>query len=115
MTFLDSDIIDVLEKVLPSRFGGGPTDFQLFETEREDGSPVLKLLVSPSIGHVDPDVVREVFLDSISKGSDATQLMGLFWRNARLLEVERRPPLATPLGKILHLHISRKDGRIKDR
>jgi hypothetical protein len=29
------------------------------------------------------------------------------WRDAGYLQVERRPPLATPSGKILHLHQSR--------
>ena len=37
MTFLDSDVIRVLEEVLPARFGGGPTDFQLVEQEDDDG------------------------------------------------------------------------------
>jgi hypothetical protein len=29
--------------------------------------------------------------------------MGLAWRQARLLRVERRPPVVTGAGKILHL------------
>lgn len=38
MTFLDSDVIRVLEEVLPGRFGGGPTHYQLVEEEdAEDG------------------------------------------------------------------------------
>src|SRR5262249_47784638 len=33
MTFLDVDVIRVLEEVLPARFGGGPADYQLVEEE----------------------------------------------------------------------------------
>jgi len=44
MTFLDTDVIRVLEEVLPARFGGAPTDYQLLEDEADDGSPRLRLL-----------------------------------------------------------------------
>ena len=30
--------------------------------------------------------------------------MSLVWRDAGLLRVERRPPVATETGKVLHLH-----------
>jgi hypothetical protein len=30
--------------------------------------------------------------------------MSLVWRDAGLLRVERRPPVATATGKVLHLH-----------
>jgi hypothetical protein len=50
MTFLDADVVRVLEDVLPARFGGGPTDYQLVETEERDGLPHLRLLVRPELG-----------------------------------------------------------------
>jgi hypothetical protein len=34
--FLDTDLIHVLEEVLPNRFGGGPTDSQVVEEDRTD-------------------------------------------------------------------------------
>ena len=40
MTFLDTDLVGVLEEVLPRRFGGGPTDYQQLvdgESEAADG------------------------------------------------------------------------------
>src|SRR5262249_41055382 len=45
MTFLDSDVIRVLDEILPARFGGGPTDYQLVEDEGADGRPRIRLLV----------------------------------------------------------------------
>jgi hypothetical protein len=30
--------------------------------------------------------------------------MGILWQDARMVRVERRPPLTTATGKILHVH-----------
>ena len=103
MTFLDTDVLRVLEEVLPARFGGGPTHYQLLEEETEDGRPCLRLLVHPAIGALDLDAVAEAFLTAISAGPGGERVMGLVWRDAKLLRVERREPLVTGSGKILHL------------
>jgi len=103
MTFLDTDLVRVLEEVLPARFGGGPTDYQLVEEETEDGHPRLRLLVHPTVGALDTQAVAETFLTAISPGSGVERVMGLLWRDAGFLRVERRSPESTPGGKILHL------------
>lgn len=110
MTFLDGDIVRVLDLVLPARFGGGPTDYQLVEEEAEGGQPRLRLLVHPRIGPVSPEVLTETFLAAVGGGSGAERLMELVWRSAGLLEVERRPPRATASGKILHIHVGARQG-----
>ena len=110
MTFLDSDVIRVLEEVLPARFGGGPTDYQLLEEEEDDGRPRLRLLVHPAIGPLDADAVAEAFLTAIGRRSRADRVMELLWRDAGFVRVERRPPRSTPSGKILHLHVDRGAG-----
>lgn len=69
MALLDKDIIPVLEEVLPARFGGAPTDYQLLEEEGTAGNPRLRLLVHPRLGELDPRAVANFFLDSIGKGS----------------------------------------------
>jgi hypothetical protein len=104
MTFLDTDVIRVLEEDLPARFGGGPTHYQLVEDEDADGEPGLRLLVHPAVGPLSPEAVAEAFLAAIGAGRGAGRVMSLAWRDARLLRVERRAPLATASGKILHLH-----------
>jgi hypothetical protein len=104
MTFLDTDVIRVLEEVLPGLFGGAPTDYQLVEEDGTGGRPRLRLLVHPSVGEVDPGRVANAFLRSLGAGSAAAHVMALLWRDTGLLRVERHPPLATPSGKILHLH-----------
>ena len=108
MTFLDTDLIRVLEEVLPARFGGAPTDYQLVEEEAADGQPRLRLLVHPAVGLLDSGTVADAFLSAISRGSGSERVMGLAWRAANFLHVERRPPLVTATGKILHLHAERR-------
>ena len=107
MTFLDADLVRVLEEVLPGRFGGGPVDYQLVEDEAPDGRPRLRLRVHPGVGPLDAAAVLDAFLAAIGTGSGAARVMGLAWRRAGLLTVERRPPEHTLGGKILHLHATR--------
>jgi hypothetical protein len=107
MTFLDRDVVRVLEETLPSQFGGAPTDYQLLEEQQTDGTPRLSLLVHPRLGSLDAAAVVQAFLGAIGGQSDRDRLMELQWRQADLLQVERRPPLITGAGKILHLHVAR--------
>ena len=102
MTFFDADIIRILEDVLPSRFGGSATDFQLLEQESGLGESVLYLLVHPRLGPLDNTKVAKVFLESVSAGDGVSRVMGLNWQALNLLRVERRPPVSTASGKILH-------------
>jgi hypothetical protein len=106
MSFLDTDLVRVLEQVLPARFGGTPIDYQLVEEEAHDGRPVVRLLVHPSVGPLDGRAVAEAFLEAIGPGSGQERVMSMLWRSAELLRVERCPPMATASGKILHLHVS---------
>src|SRR5262249_44015933 len=101
MTFLDADIIRVLDEVLPTQFGGGPTDYQLAEDEADDGSPVVRLLVHPRIGGLDVRAVRESFLASIGGGSAGEHVMALQWKRADILRVERIAPYVAASGKVL--------------
>jgi hypothetical protein len=106
MTFLDADVIRLLEETLPARFGGAPTDYQVVEEHDVSARTRLRLLVHPSVGPLDADQVRQVFLEGLSAGSGANRVMGRVWQDARLIEVERRPPMATGSGKVLHFHVS---------
>jgi hypothetical protein len=104
MTFFDSDIIRVLEEVLPGQFGGGPTDYQLLEQEAPDGRPSLTLLVHPRLGALEPAQIAERFLSALGQGAGVQRVMELQWRQAGLLSVERAAPRVAPSGKVLHLH-----------
>jgi hypothetical protein len=103
MTFEDADVVSILEEALPRRFGGGPTDYQLVEEPADDGQPCLRLLVNPAIAAVDAEEVSDFFLETLGTGSGTRRVMALHWRHAGILRVERRAPLATSSGKILHI------------
>lgn len=108
MTFLDTDVIHVLEEVLPARFGGSPTDYQLVEQESEQGEPELRLLVHPQLGPVNTDEVAETFLYAIGATDSVCKMMESVLREADILKVVRRIPHSTRSGKILHLHIEQR-------
>lgn len=105
VSFMAADLIRVLEERLPASFGGGPTDFQLVEEETPAGRPSLRLLVHPRVAAPDLTAVGEAFLDAIGGGRRTERLMAALWRQGRFLQVERRAPLATSSGKILHLQL----------
>jgi hypothetical protein len=100
LTMLDTDLIRVLEELLPARFGGGPNDYQLLEGESE-GQPRLTLLISPAIGPVDANEIGEAFLEGIRASNRR------LWRTPGFFTVDRRELIATASGKILHLHAER--------
>jgi hypothetical protein len=108
MGFLDVDVVRILEEVLPRRFGGGPADFQLVESEGERGEPSLRLLAHPALGPLDAGAVADAFFEALGPGSGVERIMALQWRESRSLVVERRPPLVTAVGKIQHLHRDRR-------
>ena len=107
MTFSDADLLRVLEEVLPAKFGGGPTDYQLVDEESPDGKPSVSLLVHPRLGPLDAGEVRQTFLDAIGAGAGVERVMMLVWRDAGLPIIERKAPRVTSGGKILHVHLDR--------
>lgn len=106
VTLLDIDVIRVLEEVLPARFGGSPTDYQLLERLDDDRArPEVRLLASPALGDLDLTAVADVFLSAVGGGTGGERLMELQWRGAGVLRVVREAPRRTASGKILHLFL----------
>jgi hypothetical protein len=93
----------VLDEILPARFGGTPTDYQLVEDVGDDGEPRLRLLVAPAVRVSDLAAVAETFLAGIGDGAGAERVMAEVWRRSGFLRVEVREPLAGPTGKIWHV------------
>jgi hypothetical protein len=111
MQFTGSEVLRLVEEVLPARFGGHPTDYQFVE-EEEHGLSRVSLVVSPRVGALDePRVVSAVLelLGSPPRTTGGHGLMADYWRGARTLRVVRREPYATAAAKILPLHVIRFD------
>lgn len=111
MTFVGTDFVRVIEEVLPSRFGGSSTDYQMVEVEDPDGRTRLDVLVSPEVGDIDEAEVSSTVLAELGKGGDTRRMMAEVWRQGHVLRVRRERPHLTAGGKLLSLHIMRSAGR----
>jgi hypothetical protein len=106
MTFVQTDLVRILEEVLPARVGGTGADYQVIEQE-ENGILRLSLLVSPRVGAVDAERVRAAFLEALADGGGLERLGAEFWRRARTVTVRREAPRATAAGKVLPFQLIR--------
>jgi hypothetical protein len=103
VTFLGTELLRLVEEVLPGRFGGYPTDYQLAE-EEEGGLPRVNIVISPRVGDVDEDTVLNTVYRALLPypGGD---VMSERWQQGGMLRVVRREPYTTASAKILPLHI----------
>ncbi len=105
MTFVQTDLLRVLEEVLPAHFGGTSADYQVLEEEGEHGILRLLLIVSPKIGPVDAERVRHAFLEELGRDGGFVRLSAQVWQRAGTVQVKRQWPVATKAGKILPFHV----------
>jgi hypothetical protein len=102
LNYLRGDLTLLVEQVLPERFGGSASDYQLVEIE-EDGMPFVEIVVSPRVGPVDGAAVSAAVYDWL-RTRPGEALMADFWQDANTLRVVRRAPYATGAAKVLPLH-----------
>ncbi|HLF72023.1 MAG TPA: hypothetical protein VI759_07720 [Dehalococcoidia bacterium] len=104
-TFIGSRLYDLVEEVLPGRFGGGINDYQLVEEEQESGLSQVSIVVSPRVGEIDEAAVIATVLETLESshatGGGAT--MAKMWRQAGTLRVVRREPFETRSSKVMPL------------
>ena len=105
MTLVGADVVQVLEKALPERFGGSPSDYQLVEAEVGDQTQ-LTLRASPRLKAAQPEELKRFFLQQVAAcygGSLASRV----WRHSDALQVVSAEPFLTSSGKVLPLHLLR--------
>jgi hypothetical protein len=106
VTFLGSELLDLLENDLPARFGGAVTDYQLVEEEDMDtGLPRVSIVVSPAVGEVDEAALIETVLARLRRSNVATGRWAALWQQAGTLRVVRRQPYTSGSTKIQPLHV----------
>jgi len=105
MTFVGTDMLRIIEEVLPAKFGGSSADYQMVEGENERGYTSLSVLVSPEVGAIDEGELIKTVLSELRKGKDTQRMMAEMWSQAEILRVKRQRPFVTAAGKLLPLHI----------
>jgi hypothetical protein len=105
MTFIGTDLLRIMEEVLPGQFGGRSADYQMVEEENKRGYTSLSVLVSPEVGEIDEGKLVKTILAELSKGKDTQRMMAEMWSQGKVLQVKRRRPFVTAAGKLLPLHI----------
>ena len=108
VTLVGSEMVYILENVLPARFGGSPLDYQLLEEEDEQGFTRLSLLVSPRIKIKDETEVINAVLEALGHSSVAAELARAIWKQAKTLQVKQMEPIWTVRGKLMPLHLARR-------
>jgi hypothetical protein len=107
MTIIGSDFVRILEEVLPAKYGGAPTDYQLLEEEDSRGETLLNLVISPEIGGLDERDVVDTVLEELRGGAGGSQLAAAFWSQLNAIRIRRAYPL-TSSGKISTLHLAKR-------
>lgn len=99
--FYGTQLIDLVEQVLPGRFGGDPTDYQLVEQEDAQGFTRLSIFVHPRLRGVAEEAIRravEEALRGYNTGGAAV------WEEAGTVRLVRAAPILTAAGKLMPLH-----------
>jgi hypothetical protein len=99
VTLVGSDMLDILERRLPERFGGGPLDYQLLEEEDGEGFTRLVLLVSPGIDIPDEGGIVPFLTASLRSGGSAAEQAAAIWQKAGTIRLRRQEPVLTKAGK----------------
>jgi hypothetical protein len=101
VTFLGGDLFHIMEEVLPRKFGGTVTDYQLGEGQDASGFPRYTLLVSPEVGPLDDAALISTLLVELGRLKHHYRFMADLWAQADILQVKRSRPVPTARGKVL--------------
>lgn len=107
MTLVGSDMVRILEEVLPRTFGGSSLDYQLLEEEDRQGLTRMSLLVHPRLSIDDEEEISRTVLRSIESDGGFAGLAGAIWAQGGTLQVRREEPRLTSRGKFFPLSRAR--------
>ena len=108
VTLVGSEMVHILEEILPMHFGGSPLDYQLMEEEDEQGFTRLTLIISPKIEIKDNKEVIDIILKALRESSISADMAQAIWSQAGTLRVKRMEPVWTNRGKLMPLHFSKR-------
>jgi hypothetical protein len=105
ITLIGSDMEHILDTVLPERFGGSVTDYQLWEEEDEQGLTRLSLVVSPRVRIDDEGAVIDTVMQTLSTMNSGAEGARAIWAQAGSFRIKRAEPFWTSRGKLMPLHL----------
>jgi hypothetical protein len=108
VTLLGSDLIRLIEEVLPLRFGGSPLDYQFLEEEDENGFTRLTLIISPRVNLLNEKNVLDILLEALEQEGGASNMARAVWNQAGTLRIKRMEPIWTHRGKLMPLHLGHR-------
>lgn len=111
VSLVGGDLIDVIERVLPERFGGSALDYQLMEEEDEKGFTRLSLLVSPKVQIQDESQIVPAVLEQMRASSVMADVARGIWAQTGTLQLKRMDPIWTGRGKLLPLYLANRHGK----
>ncbi len=103
MCLVGSDVLELLERVLPQRFGGTPTDYQLVEHE-ENQQTEIELRVHPRLGALSEEEVKSFFLSELVKIYGGS-LSRRTWLQTNGIQVVLEEPYMSGNRKVHPLHL----------
>lgn len=103
VTLMSGDLLNIIESLLPARFGGVSTDYQLVEQERNDQTE-LELRVHPRLGLSSEDAVLRYFVQQLKKvyGGSTTERR---FSHTEAFRVRFAEPFLVGGRKVLPLHL----------
>jgi hypothetical protein len=92
-----SELVPLLEEVLPARFGGHPGDYQLHEREAGAQTEIV-LRIRPGVSTVAPGEILKHFLAEVKRVYGGS-LSVVSWLHSAGIRPELAPPLLAATGK----------------
>ncbi len=108
MNVTASYLIDLVERLLPERFGGTLLDYQIVEEEDALGEVRISIVISPDVGAIDEAAVVSTVVDGMLRDGKRGAFPAHVWRAANTFRVSRAHPHITSRGKLLPLHVRRQ-------
>lgn len=102
-TLLGDDLLEILERRLPARFGGVPSDYQLVEREGT-AQTEMELRVNPRLRPASEEEVKQFFLSQV-KGLWGGTLTQRMWVHSEAVRVIFAEPYSGLRGKVHPLHL----------
>jgi len=109
VTLVGSDLEQVIEGVLPARFGGTAIDYQLVEEEDEEGFTRICLRISPALEISDEAAVVETLREGLRRASIGADLAFRLWNHTGAIRVAREQPPMSVRGKLFPIQSARRE------